>query len=232
MEALEIRYNAGKAQYETEQNRILTILTVFSIFLMGYIDAYTFIAQNGVFASPQTGNLIALVARISSGEWQQALIHVFVLLGFIIGAFIGQAMIDRITDSDWKKYRVYLFLPLVLLLIVSLIQQFVSPFLIGFLLGLLSGYELIIFRKIKGITINNAVMTGNAKNLMSNLYEAIFNEDLRARREFFILLSGIVIFMLGVGTGTLVLKLFGPFYNLWGAFSITGVFYIWLLIKR
>lgn len=219
-------------QHEVEKSKVLTILTIFSTFLMGYIDAYTFIAQNGVFASPQTGNIIALVARIFSGEWEQALIHMFVFLGFIIGAFIGQAMIEHMKDYGWKSYRVYLFYQVVLLLFVALMQQLVGHFLIGFLLGLLAGYELTIFRKIHGTTINNGVMTGNAKNLMNNLYNAIFDKNLEARREFFILLSAIGIFILGVGAGTLVLRFLGPLYNLWGAFFITGLFYLWLLRKR
>lgn len=74
-------------------------------------------------------------------------------------------------------------------------------------------------------------MTGNTKNLMNNLYLAVFHKNKEALHTFFTLLIGITVFMLGVGTGTVVL-LFGDYINLWLAFAITGCFYLWLLFKR
>lgn len=74
-------------------------------------------------------------------------------------------------------------------------------------------------------------MTGNTKNLMNNLYLAIFNKNKEALHTFLTLLLGVGVFMLGVGTGTVV-QLFGVYLNLWLAFFITGLFYIWLLLKK
>ncbi|WP_057981648.1 YoaK family protein [Lederbergia galactosidilytica] len=218
-------------QHDIDQNRILTILTAFSTFLMGFIDAYTFIIRDGVFASAQTGNMVVLVAKLFGGHFWEAMIHVSAFIGFALGAFFGQAIIEHFKEHDWKKYRIYLLIQAIFLLFIALIQQHIGPSLIGFLLGLLAGYELTIFRKIKSTNMNNGIMTGNTKNLMNNLYLAIFNKDSEALQTFYTLLSGIGIFMLGVGAGTLVLY-FGAIWNLWCAFLITGLFYLWLLFKR
>lgn len=220
-----------KISNNVDQNYILTILTVFSTFLMGFIDAYTFIVQNGVFASAQTGNIVALVAKLSIGSWGEALIHTVVFLGFVLGAFLGQAIVDRIKITGWRRYRVYLFYQTIFIFFVAFVQQYFGHYFIGFLLGMLAGYELTVFRQIKGTTINNGIMTGNVKNLMNDLYKALFNKNQKARSEFLVLLSGISIFMVGVGAGTFTLKL-GNNYNLWTAFFITALFYFWLLASQ
>lgn len=220
-----------KRQQEIDQDNVLTVLTIFSIFLMGFIDAYTFIVLDGVFASPQTGNIIALVGRLAGGDWMQAVIHASVFLGFLLGAFLGQMMIDRIGDIGRKKYRIYLFYQVIFLFLLAFFQQSLSHSSVGFLLGLLAGYELTVFRKIMETSINNGIMTGNAKNMMNNLYSAVIHKNVTARRDFLVLLSGILIFMIGVGSGTLILAA-GVLFNLWGAFGLTAVAYLWLLILR
>lgn len=215
---------------EINQNKILTVLTIFSTFLMGFLDAYTFITQDGLFASAQTGNMVVLGAKLFEGDFMEALVHIF-FVGFAVGAFIAQGVIERFKEYGWEKYRIYLFLQMVFLLIIAIIQKNIGPSVIGFLLGLLAGYELTVFRKIKSTNINNGIMTGNTKNLMNNLYLAIFNKNKEALHTFLTLLLGLCVFMLGVGSGTVV-QLFGVYLNLWLAFFITGLFYIWLLLIK
>ncbi|WP_052360735.1 YoaK family protein [Oceanobacillus manasiensis] len=216
---------------EINQNKILTVLTIFSTFLMGFIDAYTFITQDGLFASAQTGNMVVLGAKLLEGDFMEALVHFSSFAGFAVGAFIAQGIIEHFKEYGWKKYRIYLFLQMVFLLVIAIVQQNISPSVIGFLLGLLAGYELTVFRKIKSTNINNGIMTGNTKNLMNNLYLAIFNKNKEALHTFLTLLLGLCVFMLGVVSGTVV-QLFGVYLNLWLAFFITGLFYIWLLLKK
>ncbi|MCT1903671.1 YoaK family protein [Oceanobacillus sojae] len=218
-------------QNEINQNKILTVLTIFSTFLMGFIDAYTFMTQDGLFASAQTGNMVVLAAKLFEGNFPEALVHISSFIGFALGAFLAQGVMERFKTYGWKKYRLYLLLQMVFLFILAVIQQNIGPSVIGFLLGLLAGYELTVFRKIKSTSINNGIMTGNTKNLMNNLYLAVFHKNKEALHTFFTLFIGITVFMLGVGTGTVIL-LFGNHINLWLAFAITGCFYLWLLFKR
>lgn len=216
---------------EINQNKILTILTIFSTFLMGFIDAFTFITQDELFASAQTGNMVVLAAKLFSGDLSEALVHFSSFAGFAMGAFLSQGVIERFKEYGLRKYRIYLFLQMVFLLMLALIQQHIGASVIGFLLGLLAGYELTVFRKIKSTSINNGIMTGNTKNLMNNLYLAIFNKDKEAMHTFYTLLLGIAVFMSGVGVGTIVLY-FGAYLTLWCAFILTAFFYVWLLFKR
>ncbi|WKA56597.1 YoaK family protein [Planococcus shixiaomingii] len=211
---------------KTEGTQISTALTMLAIFLMGFIDAYTFLQQNEAFVTAQTGNLVSLSVKLFSGQWKEAISHVWVFVGFAIGAFAGEAVIDRSRDKGIKKYRFYLLIQTILLLALALAQEHVAGAIMLFVLGTLAGYELTIFRKFRGTSVNNGIMTGNTKNLMGHLYQLIFNNDSKAKSHFNNLAATVLIFMMGVGAGTLIIQV-NASYNLWAAFIISLLTFGW-----
>lgn len=115
-----------------------------------------------------------------------------------------------------------LLLQTILLGFLALFQMNLSNSIMLFCLGLLAGYELTVFRKFRGTTVNNGIMTGNTKNMMTNLYKTLFDDNKQARRDFFHFLIIIFIFLLGAGAGALVIKL-NALLNLWIAFLLMFV---------
>ncbi|GKV69225.1 membrane protein [Sporosarcina sp. NCCP-2716] len=203
-----------------------TGLTVLSTFLMGFIDAYTFLQQGGSFASAQTGNLVSLSAKLFSGNFKEAMGHVWVFAGFAIGAFAGEAVIERTEDKGIKRYRYYLLIQAIVLFLLAIFQNQLTGNLMLLTLGALAGYELTTFRKFRGTSVNNGIMTGNTKNLMNHLYQFVFNGDKKAQAHAADLLSTVVIFILGAGAGTLIIQL-NASYNLWTAFAIALAAFAW-----
>lgn len=201
-------------------NKIVTYsLTIMSAFLMGFIDAYTFIVQDGSFASAQTGNLVGLSVKVFSGKFAETASHFAVFGGFALGAFIGQALLARFKWQGKRKTRLILVLQAVLLACLAVFQVQLNDALMIFLLGLLAGYELTVFREFRGTKVNNGIMTGNTKNMMTYLYNALFESDKQAKSDFFNISIVIATFLLGAGIGALVLKV-NRALNLWGAFII------------
>ncbi|GKV64732.1 MULTISPECIES: YoaK family protein [unclassified Sporosarcina] len=207
-----------------------TGLTAIATFLMGFIDAYTFSQHNGSFASAQTGNLVTLSAKLFSGDFKEAMSHVWVFAGFAIGAFIGEAVIERSKHKGLKKYMYYLLIQAILLFILAVFQGVFNGSVMLLILGLLAGYELTVLRKFRHTTINNGIMTGNTKNLMNNLYQALFNKDRDAKNDCYHLASIIIIFMLGAGAGTLIIQ-YNETLNLWVAFSIVLISFAWTTVS-
>lgn len=194
-------------------------LTIMSAFLMGFIDAYTFIVQDGSFASAQTGNLVGLSVKLFSGKFGETASHFAVFGGFALGAFIGQALLTRFKWKGIRKTRLILLLQAILLACLAIFQTLLNDALMICLLGLLAGYELTVFREFRGTKVNNGIMTGNTKNMMSYLYNAVFEADKQARNNLFNISTVIFTFLLGAGMGALVLKI-NTVLNLWGAFII------------
>lgn len=197
-------------------------LTLMSAFLMGYIDAYTFIVQDGSFASAQTGNLVGLSVKVFSGQFAETVSHIAVFSGFAIGAFIGQALFAKFKVEGMSRPRSKLIFQAILLMCLAVFQTQLNDSLLLFLLGLLAGYELTVFREFRGTKVNNGIMTGNTKNMMNYLYKALFESDKQAKSAFFHIAIVIVVFLLGAGVGALVLKI-NTVLNLWGAFIIVMI---------
>ncbi len=195
-------------------------LTAIATFLMGFIDAFTYFQFDGTFASAQTGNLVLLSAKLFSGEWADTLSHIWVFAGFAVGAFVGEAVIDRSRPKGIQRYRYYLFIRIGVLLLLALFQSTFSSVLMLFTIGALAGYELTMFRVFRGTPVNNGIMTGNARNMMNNLYRFIFSKNEKAKTDFLNLTAIVIIFVLGAGAGTL-LSLHDPKLVLWGAVGIS-----------
>src|SRR5699024_10554387 len=132
-------------QADKKQMLIASCLTIISTFLMGMMDAYTFIEQDGSFASAQTGNLVMLI--------------VIVFVGYAMGAFIGEAVLERIVQANLYKSRVVLLLQTILLGGLASFQTVLIDSVMIFCLGLLAGYEITVFRTFKSTTVNNGIMT-------------------------------------------------------------------------
>ena len=213
---------------KNESLYVITVLTIFASFLMGFIDAYTFLQEDEVFASAQTGNLVSLSAKLFSGEWKETMNHVWSFCGFAIGAFIGEAVIDKYQDKGIKRYSYYLLIQTTLLFTLALLQQQITGAIMLFSLGTLAGYELTIFRKFRNTSVNNGIMTGNTKNLMGYLYQIIFNKDSKAKAHFTNLAATLIIFMLGAGVGALTIQ-FNASYNLWVAFILSLLTFLWTI---
>lgn len=209
----------------------LTILTLFATFLMGFIDAYTFMEKGGVFVSAQTGNMVAFSSKLFTGQFSQAFGHIAVFAGFALGAFGGEWLVEKVSGTTRKKYQIMLLLQSVLLLIFAIFQQQIFDSLMVFLLGALAGFELTIFRKVGIATVNDGIMTGNTKNLMNNLYKWLVDKDQTARKEFSEIGFAILIFVLGVGAGSLVILLNASF-ALWVSFLLTLLFFGWVTVTK
>lgn len=207
---------------------LTTVSTAIATFLMGFIDSYTYIQFDGAFASAQTGNLVLLGSKLFSAQWTETLSHLWVFAGFALGTFAGEAVIDKSKHHGLGKYRIYLLLRIVLLLLLATFQAIFSSAIMLFIIGSLAGYELTMFRKFRGTAVTNGIMTGNTKNLMNNLYRFLFKGDKKARMDFSNLALIVIIFLLGAGAGALVTN-YNEALSLWTAFGIALVTFLWTL---
>jgi uncharacterized membrane protein YoaK (UPF0700 family) len=128
---------------------------------------------------------------------------------------------------------VFLLIQGSLLLLFALFQQKITDSFMVFLLGILAGYELTIFRQIGITTVNDGIMTGNTKNLMTNLFRFLLKKDATAKKNFINLSLTILLFMIGVGSGSLVVQIL-PVLCLWFAFLLTVGLYLLvsILLKK
>lgn len=217
-------------QLHTE--RITSILTVISAFLMGFIDAFTFLELDHVFVSAQTGNMVTYGIKLVTGSGYEAFANIMSFLGFLFGAFLGEFLLARLNKSGLRRYRLFLYVQAILLLILAGFQVQLQLNVMVFTLGILSGYALTTFRRFRSTPVNTGIMTGNARNMMNDLYRIIFYKDAEAKAEMFHLLVIILSFIVGVGVSATVIE-WNPAAILWIAFGTVSLcifalfFYKW-----
>jgi len=185
----------------------VSAVTVFATLLMGMLDAFTFITQDHTFVTAQTGNLIMLTVNGLEGDYISAASHIIVFAGYFLGAFLGQWISDRITGNERHRLRVFLLIQTLFFIAVAATHQRLPDDILLFMLGLLAGYEIDLFRKMGAITINNGIMTGNAKNLATNLYQFLVLKNKTAGHTAGLLALTIAVFVLGIGAGTWLTQL-------------------------
>ncbi|MCM3758399.1 DUF1275 domain-containing protein [Sporosarcina aquimarina] len=199
--------------------RITSLLTICAAFLMGFIDAYTFMELDHVFVSAQTGNMVTFGVKLFTGHPYDALANMIAFFGFMCGAFLGEVLLARLRLPGLRRYRLFLYVQALLLLGLALFQTRLELSVMVFVLGLLSGYALTTFRKIGSTSVNNGIMTGNARNMMNSLYLILFEKDEQAKKDMLHLFIGIVTFIAGVGASASISG-WDPMAILWIAFGI------------
>ena len=210
--------------------KFISRLTIITTFLMGFLDAFTFVKYDGTFVSAQTGNMVTMSVKLFSGNFTGAASHLIVLGGYALGAFIGEALIEKLMTKELYRSRLILLFQTLLIGVLALSQNNLPGSLMIFSLGLLAGYEITVFRTFYQTTVNNGIMTGNTKNTMNNLYKTIFNKDKKAQADFFHLLTVILVFIIGAGSGALILKMNGQLV-LWIAFASMALITLYTTIK-
>ena len=74
----------------------------------GFLDTYTFITRDGVFANAQTGNVVLLAIKLANFDWKGALLFIMPILAFIAGVVVSEVVkIPRIREYIYSYRRSY-----------------------------------------------------------------------------------------------------------------------------
>ena len=158
----------------------------------GYLDAYTYITRDGVFATAQTGNTVLFAVRAASPEYNGALQNVPPFLAFIAGVLVAEHMKDRLD----KHRRAVLALECVILFIVGWLPGSVPNMIITISVAFVSSLQIATFNKLGKWSYNSTITTGNLRTASSASYEAFANHDKEGKKKF-IWFSGIILSFIG-----------------------------------
>jgi uncharacterized membrane protein YoaK (UPF0700 family) len=197
----------------------------------GFLDAYTFVSRDGVFANAQTGNFARLAIGIANGSWEMAIRYLIPIIFFIIGVSVA-IWISRCVPSNgylhWKQYTI--ILEIVLLLIVSWIPygKF-SNICANILISFTCAIQAESFRKVLGTPFASTMCTENLRNATEYINQFFINKEktfLQKSVQYF----GIdILFVLGAVAGTFATKMFQTRATI---FCCILLFVVVLLMKR
>ncbi len=170
----------------------------------GFLDAYTFISRNGVFATSQTGNLVLLGVKMAQGQWVQGVRHIPPIIAFVAGVFASQVFKQpRITQILPDPTRTVLLVEMIVLTVVGELPKSVSNMVVTVMIAFVSSVQISSFRKLLKWQYNSAMVTGNLRTAAEAAYIAFFSHDRQAAKQSFNFFSIIFSFLAGALLGTI-----------------------------
>ena len=71
----------------------------------GFMDAYSYMCRDEVFANAQTGNMLLLGINLSEGNWGMALRYLFPVLAFAVGIALADVVRVHAKDKSLFHWR-------------------------------------------------------------------------------------------------------------------------------
>lgn len=173
----------------------------------GFMDAYSYICRDQVFANAQTGNMLLLGIHVSQGEWSMALRYLCPVLAFAIGIAFADIVKFKLQEHHifhWRQIAV--LLEAIVLLSVSFMPQSIN-LLANSLTSLACGIQVESFRKIHGNGIATTMCIGNLRSGTQNMCEFLHTKEQRFVRKGFLYYGIIFCFIVGAVIGNMLIKM-------------------------
>lgn len=137
----------------------------------GFMDAYSYMCRDGVFANAQTGNMLLLGINLSERNWGMALHYLFPVLAFAVGIALADVVRVHAKDKSLFHWRQLSVLCEALVLFVVCFFPQSMNLAANSLTSLACGIQVESFRKIHGNGIATTMCIGNLRSGTQNWCE-------------------------------------------------------------
>lgn len=213
------------------EEKLIAVLLV--CFISGFLDSYTYVLFDKIFANTQTGNLIFLSIHLMEGDFFDALCRLAPILSFSFAIFITHFIIRYFTkEQDTKLVKMVILINITLTIFIGLgflgthnyitneATQFGrSNLAIMSAVCFICGSILSIFRKTGSYIYAPIMFTGNIRAWADAFSKWILNKDKEEFKTFGMYSLLIFVFCSGVSTGLFLVK----------AFEFKSIYFVTLL---
>lgn len=190
----------------------------------GFMDAYSYIERDHVFANAQTGNILLFGVHLSEGDWIMAVRYFCPVLAFVLGIAVAEAVRTYNTPKlHWRQISVLVeavilagvaFIPLSMNLFANALTSFAC------------GVQVESFRKIRGSGIATTMCIGNLRSATQNFMDYWKTRDREKLEQSVLYYDIILCFVLGAVGGNLLISFWGQRAILCCSLMLLVVFFI------
>ena len=167
----------------------------------GFMDAYSYMCRDGVFANAQTGNMLLLGINLSERNWGMALHYLFPVLAFAIGIALADVVRMHAKDKSLFHWRQLSVLCEALVLFVVCFFPQSMNLAANSLTSLACGIQVESFRKIHGNGIATTMCIGNLRGGTAAFSAWIREKKPEELEKAVYYFAIIVFFAIGAGIG-------------------------------
>lgn len=176
----------------------------------GFLDAYTFVCRDGVFANAQTGNFARMAIALANAHWLTALRYLLPILSFIVGVTLALRIRAWFQNGRLHWRQVSVLLEIALLAVVSLIPSGErSNVAANIVVSFTCAIQVESFRKFLGSAFASTMCTGNLRSATETLNRYAADKDPNTLRKSLRYYGIDLTFVAGCAFGTLMTRHFG-----------------------
>ena len=171
----------------------------------GFMDAYSYLYRNHVFANAQTGNILLLGVSLSEQDYTKALHYFCPVIAFFIGIIISNMIHYSYKNQfqlRWKQ--IALLVEAVLLLMVCFIPQTYN-LIANSMISMACGIQVECFRKIHNLPIATTMCIGDLRSGTQSLCRYFFEHDKELLKHAFLYYGIILLFVIGAVIGSIII---------------------------
>ncbi|MCR5704868.1 MAG: DUF1275 domain-containing protein [Eubacterium sp.] len=174
----------------------------------GFMDAYSYLCRDEVFANAQTGNILLFGIHLVNREFHLALHYLSPVIAFTIGIILADIVRHKTSELQQIHWRqVAVLMEAVILFAVAMIPLGWS-LLANSLTSFACGIQVESFRSIHGNGIATTMCIGNLRSGTQNLNEYILTKEKSNLRKAGLYFGIILFFVIGAIMGSLLIKVF------------------------
>lgn len=183
-------------------------LGIFLALAGGFMDAYSYLCREQVFANAQTGNMLLLGINLSKGNFKMALHYFCPVLAFTAGIVLADLVRHgwkRMSQLHWRQISV--LAEALILFGVGFFPQEMN-LLANSLTSLACGIQVESFRKIHGNGIATTMCIGNLRSGTQNICDYFLKGQKESLKKGMLYYGIILCFILGAVIGGAVIGIF------------------------
>ena len=174
----------------------------------GFMDAYSYMCRDGVFANAQTGNMLLLGINLSERNWGMALHYLFPVLAFAIGIALADVVRMHAKDKSLFHWRQLSVLCEALVLFVVCFFPQSMNLAANSLTSLACGIQVESFRKIHGNGIATTMCIGNLRSATQHMCSYANTKDKEYIKKGLLYYGIIFFFVIGAVIGNACVEMF------------------------
>ena len=172
----------------------------------GFLDAYTYISRDGVFANAQTGNIVLFGLNLSEGNFLRALTYLIPIVSFMLGVLVVEMLKAKFNEHPKVHWhQVILMIEMAVIAAVGFLPDSMNS-AANVLVSLTCAMQVEAFRRMNGNPYATTMCTGNLRSGTDNLFQFISGGDKQKLKNALQYYGIILIFICGAGFGAVMTK--------------------------
>lgn len=173
----------------------------------GFMDAYSYIGRDGVFANAQTGNILLTGVHLSEGNLALAARYLVPVLCFAAGIVASDFVHERISSRlHWRQVTV--LVEAVIFCLVSFLSENLN-LTANCLISFACGMQVESFRKIHGRGMATTMCIGNLRSALQSVDDYVLTHERGFLESSLLYFGAILCFVCGAVLGNWCLDLMG-----------------------